>query len=568
MVLKSISLESPFPDTCGWNQAMEYESSWHLEEALKKDQSTVGCGYHLVATFIYNLPLINFACYTMTYVFLAVIRPDWLEKTEGKARAHFEKRRGFQSPKPKNTIRKGYHDQMDQIFRRQEKKHVLLLGPPGVGKTKIGETYPGQITLIDHFEKMEFSRLASILKTNHTPLVLCSRSWAPHKELLERYCTPIAVKEPSDEETKKIVKGRFPTVSDEVLDQALELCHFYLPNQCQPALLFDLIDQTFAFNQEVTLDQLKKVLGEKMCTPIRTPEERTTYYASAERTLKEKVLGQDHVIAKVAQVLENCGRGHWPTGVPIFHFAGPSGVGKTELAKAIGTFFYESDNRFLHVSMSQYGEKHFVSALLGTTPGYVGFEKGGQIQEKAKEGPFVLLLDEVDKAHPDVMTTLIQHVAEEGTLYDPKTQSDVSLKGCIIILTSNLGASELKAPLSSPEEVEKLIKPAIENHFRKELINRLHTLYFTPHTDEEVVRQIVIKILKKEQKQHRCTLTWTDEYVNAFTNMEKIQKEGVRWIRRSIEGSLRNQILRGNYHAGQRIKIDWNNRVDVITLME
>ncbi|MCB1116884.1 MAG: AAA family ATPase, partial [Chlamydiia bacterium] len=447
---------------------------------------------------------------------------------------------------------------MDAIFRRQEKRNVILVGPPGVGKKMIAKTYPGSVVLIEHFEKMEQGQLLSLMKSHEGKLVLCTRGPIPHKDLVMRYCTPIEVKEPSDAITKKIVMSRFPSVSEEVLDQTLELCRFYFPNQCQPGLLFDLTDGIVARREAMILERVKEALSVKTNSPIRTAEERENYYATAEEVLKRRVLGQDHVISDIAKVLENCGRGYWPSGVPIFHFAGPTGVGKTELAKAIGAFFYESERRLLHVSLSQYGEKHAVSALTGTTPGFVGFEMGGQITEKAKEGPFVLLLDEADKAHPDVITTLLQHVAEEGTLYDPKTQTDVSLKGCLIILTSNLGASNLtasqswwtKPDLSDPEEVKKLIEPAMKRHFREELIARFQTYYFTPHTNPDVVKQIVHQLLQKEQERHSCTLTWTDDYVEAFTNMEKVQKEGVRWIRRSIETSLRHLIIRGNYQRG------------------
>lgn len=547
-----------------WNQRVETAGHWHLEEALKDDQSYLGCACHLFATFVYHLPLLNYGCYLITQIAAAILQPP----------KHHE--REISPPSPHDFLRKEYHREMETIFRKQQRKNVLLVGPPGVGKTKIGETYSKTVIQIDDFRRMDDSLLRHLFKSHNGNLVLCTRPPIPHEALVMRYCTPIEVKEPTGSVTKKIVMGRFPSISEAILDQALELCSFYLPNQCQPGLLFDLTDTIVAREGTMTLEAVKKELGMKTNSPIRTAEERESYYATAEEVLKKKVLGQDHIISEVARVLENCGRGYGPSGVPIFHFAGPTGVGKTELAKAIGAFFYESEKRFLHISMSQYGEKHAVSALTGTTPGYVGFEMGGQITEKAKEGPFVLLLDEADKAHPDVITTLIQHVAEEGTFYDPKTQTDVSLKGCIIILTSNLGASNLaasqswwtKPDFSDPDAVKSCLEPTIKKHFREELIARLVTFYFTPHTDAEIVKQIARQLLQKEQHVHACTLTWTDDYIEAFTNMEKIQREGVRWIRRSIETSLRHLIIRGNYRAGQTILIDWDGEKDVVTLVQ
>lgn len=228
----------------------------------------------------------------------------------------------------------------------------------------------------------------------------------------------------------------------------------------------------------MTLTGIKACLSETLKTPILSPEERRDYYLTARDYLKRKVFGQEHVIDEVAKVFENIGFGFRGKGtLGNFHFVGPTGVGKTALAEAIAEFFFRSKERFLFVPMAQYQHAHMVSGLLGAAPGLVGFEQGGLITEKAKEGPFVLLLDEIDKAHPDIITALLQHT-EKGYIVSHNTQSFVSIEGCIIIMTSNLGSEELVHSMnrwrpinaSDPEAVREVVEPVMQRHFSKNMI--------------------------------------------------------------------------------------------------
>lgn len=238
---------------------------------------------------------------------------------------------------------------------------------------------------------MPYEQLKQVIEGHDGGIIACARNLSHHRDLLERYFTIIEVEEPSDETIKQIIQARSLTAEDSVIDETLELCHFYQPNLCMPGALFNLFDLVRAHHGKVKIDKIKDHLSRKLKAPIRSPIERIAYYSTAGALLKRQVFGQDHVIDEVAMVLENFGKGFTPEEVlRCFHFAGPTGVGKPALAEAIAEFYFESKDRYLFVPMAQYKDAHSLTGLLGSPPLLSVMNKGGLLLKKQKRGPLSL----------------------------------------------------------------------------------------------------------------------------------------------------------------------------------
>lgn len=271
-----------------------------------------------------------------------------------------------------------------------------------------------------------------------------------------------------------------------------------------------------------------------------------------EDELHKRVIGQDSAIESVADAVRRSRAGMQDDSKPIgsFIFLGSTGVGKTELAKALAEFLFDDENMMTRIDMSEYQEKHSVSRLVGAPPGYVGYEEGGQLTEAVRRKPYsVILLDEIEKASPEVYNTLLQ-VLDDGRLTDNKGRL-VNFKNTIIIMTSNLGAKFIQQQIDEKkydEEYTKLkITEALKEHVKPEFINRIDDIVlFNPLSESEIIEivKLQIKRLSEKLRNAKIKLEISDDAVELIARMSYDPNYGARPIKRFIQKELENKIAK------------------------
>jgi len=290
-----------------------------------------------------------------------------------------------------------------------------------------------------------------------------------------------------------------------------------------------------------------------------------------EERIHERIIGQDDAVRVVSESIRRARAGLKDPRRPIgsFIFLGPTGVGKTELARALAEFLFDDEEAMVRLDMSEYMEKHTVSRLIGAPPGYIGYEEGGQLTEAVRRRPYkVILFDEVEKAHPDVFNALLQ-ILEDGRLTDGHGRT-VDFKNTVVIMTSNLGTEEFqrqsigfsRQAKSEQERQKSAIESALKQTFRPEFLNRLDEIVILQALTEEQIKQIVDLMMKDVQKRladRKITVELTDEA------KDQLAKEGFdpafgarplrRTIQRQVENPLSTKILQGEFKEGDRILV-------------
>ena len=288
-------------------------------------------------------------------------------------------------------------------------------------------------------------------------------------------------------------------------------------------------------------------------------------------TLHKRVVGQDEAVQAVTEAIQRSRAGIQDPGRPIgsFLFLGPTGVGKTELAKALAQALFDDENNLVRIDMSEYMEKFSVSRLIGAPPGYVGYEEGGQLTEAVRRKPYsVVLFDEVEKAHPDVFNVLLQ-VLDDGRVTDSQGRT-VDFKNTILILTSNLGSEYLLNGINPDGSIEDSARQQVEallrRSFRPEFLNRLDEIvFYKPLTKENVTRIIDLQIdkLNKRLEEQQIRLELTQAAKDAIVDASYDPQYGARPLRRyvqhTVETMLSKRILRGDINPGQTVTVDAEN---------
>jgi len=316
--------------------------------------------------------------------------------------------------------------------------------------------------------------------------------------------------------------------------------------------------------EEVGEEDVAQVVSKWSGVPVtRMLEGETQRLLHMEETLRERVVGQDEAVAAVAKAVRRSRSGLGDPNRPMgtFLFIGPTGVGKTELAKALAAFLFHSDKSLVRIDMSEYMEKHTVARLIGAPPGYVGFEEGGQLTEAVRSHPYtVILFDEVEKAHPDVVNVLLQ-LMDDGRLTDGQGRT-VDFRNTLVILTSNLG-SDLLQETKTDEERRKVIEPILRASFRPEFLNRLDEIViFHALTEREIAAIVDLQLAGVEArlKERRVHLKATEAAKALLAETGFDPQFGARPLKRTVQrlvvDPLTSKILAGEIRNGSEVRID------------
>ncbi|CAB4592442.1 unannotated protein [freshwater metagenome] len=327
-----------------------------------------------------------------------------------------------------------------------------------------------------------------------------------------------------------------------------------------------------------TVDEgvIAEVLAQATGIPVfKLTEEESARLLMMEKALHQRVIGQEEAIAVLSKTIRRTRAGlkdpKRPSG--SFIFAGPTGVGKTELAKALAEFLFDDEDALIALDMSEYGEKHTASRLFGAPPGYVGFDEGGQLTERVRRKPFsVVLFDEIEKAHPDIFNSLLQ-VLEEGRLTDGQGRV-IDFKNTVIIMTTNLGTKDITGgPVGfvlegNSEQTYKAMRSKVieelKKHFKPEFLNRVDETIVFPQLTQDELLQIVdlfVRRLRERMLDRDMTLDVTDAARRELLTIGWDPMLGARPLRRAIqhevEDMLSEQILHGELQAGSHVLVDF-----------
>lgn len=421
---------------------------------------------------------------------------------------------------------------------------------------------------------------------------------------LARRFQKIDILEPTKQETLKILKGLIKKYEDfhqvkykqSALEEAINLSVQYMPEKKLPDKAIDLIDEAGSYVNikysggfegksnlmpvkstkmpTVTVDVIKKITSKITKIPLETvADNEKESLKNIEINMKSKIFGQEDAISALTKAVKRSRAGFRNPDKPeaSFLFVGPTGCGKTELAKTLADILHEP---LLRYDMSEYQEKHTVSRLVGSPPGYVGFEEGGQLTKNVRKNPHsVILFDEIEKAHEDIYNVLLQ-VLDYGQLTDNQGRKS-DFRSCIIILTSNAGARDLENPgigfgTRNSTDIKSSLKEAVNKEFPPEFRNRLDAIIPFNFLDKQVAKQICkkeIKILEERLLQKKVELSVSEKCLDYLTELGYSKEFGARNIARTIEDKISNalvdEVLFGKLEKGGKIFADYNDK-DII----
>ena len=353
--------------------------------------------------------------------------------------------------------------------------------------------------------------------------------------------------------------------TDEAIEACVRMSERYITDRCLPDKAIDAMDEAGSKVRlknpdktgSVTAEDVAEIISKMTGIPSgRVAENEGSRLMKMRDVLKKRIIGQDEAIEKVVRAIQRNRAGIKDPGKPVgtFLFFGPTGVGKTQLAKSLAEYLFDSEDNMIRIDMSEYMEKFNVSRLIGAPPGYVGFEEGGQLSERVRRKPYcVVLLDEIEKAHPDVFNLLLQ-VMDEGRLTD-STGRTISFRNTIVIMTSNVGSRELEEYGSgvgfstSSRNVEgnrkSVVEKAVRKAFPPEFINRVDEQVFFSHLGKEDLEKIIdieLKSLKSRVKEAGFELTVTAAAKRFVADAGYDPNYGARPLKRAVQRFIEDPV--------------------------
>jgi len=414
-------------------------------------------------------------------------------------------------------------------------------------------------------EKLELlnKELAELKEKNNS----LKGRWLKEKELIEAMNT---IKEEIDtlkiEEQSAERRGDLEKVAEIRYGKLIEVQNNL---EVLSGQLAEIQERDKMLKEEVDEDDIAYIVSKWTGIPVsKMLEGDIERLISMEAVLGERVIGQEPALKAIADTIRRARAGIQDESRPLgsFIFLGPTGVGKTELARALAEFLFDDERAMVRMDMSEYMEKHMVSRLIGAPPGYVGYEEGGQLTEAVKRRPYsIVLLDEIEKAHPDVFNVLLQ-ILDDGRLTDGKGRT-IYFKNTIIIMTSNLGSKIIKELSQDHKQMEAEMKKILENHFRPEFLNRVDEIIVFRSLSKDVILKIVdlqMNELQERLSERKLNVRISQRAKELLAERGYDPVYGARPIKRTIQQDIQNKlalrILEGEFRDGDTIHIDVDDK--------
>ncbi|MPZ86520.1 MAG: ATP-dependent chaperone ClpB [Nitriliruptorales bacterium] len=405
--------------------------------------------------------------------------------------------------------------------------------------------------------------IESDLESLRGELATLTAHWEAEKAAIERIRALKSQIEGAREEAERAER-------DGQLQRAAELRYGRIPTaerdleQANQALA-ELQASQRMLKEEVDAEDVAEVVSKWTGVPVsRLMEGERDKLVHLEGLLHDRVVGQDEAVKAVADAVRRSRAGLADPNRPVgsFLFLGPTGVGKTELARALAGFLFDDERAMIRLDMGEYGERHTVSRLVGAPPGYVGYEEGGQLTEPVRRRPYsVILLDEVEKAHPEVFNTLLQ-VLDDGRLTDGQGHT-VDFRNTVVIMTSNLGSTFILDPTESDAVIRERVMAAVREHFKPEFLNRLDEILIFTRLSQADLRRIVevqLRLVQERFAQRDLTLEVTDAAKDWLAERGYDPIYGARPLKRVLRKELEDRValalLEGRISEGSKVKVD------------
>jgi ATP-dependent Clp protease ATP-binding subunit ClpB len=389
--------------------------------------------------------------------------------------------------------------------------------------------------------------------------------WQSEKEEIDKMRT---VKEQLEQARLELDRAR----QGGDLNKAAELQYGRIPElektlQSEQERLAELQKDGVFLKEEVDEEDVAEVVAKWTGVPVsKMLEGEMQKLVAMEENLRRRVIGQDEGLQAVANAVRRARAGLQDPNRPVgsFIFLGPTGVGKTETARALAEFLFDDERAMVRLDMSEYMEKHAVARMIGAPPGYVGYEEGGQLTEAVRRRPYsVVLFDEIEKAHPDVFNVLLQ-ILDDGRLTDSKGRV-VDFKNTVLIMTSNLGSREIQAATENPladRDIRTNVLQVLRDHFKPEFLNRIDDIVVFKQLGREQIAQIIdvqLEKLRKNLEDRGITIELDETAKDLLVKEGYDPVYGARPLKRAIQSLIQNplavSLLKGDIASGQTVRV-------------